>query len=473
VADTGIGIPPDKIDGLFESFSQADSSTARRYGGTGLGLAISRRLAELMGGTITARSSGIEGQGSTFDVEINLGIADRQPSRATPLPALMGRRLLVVDDNDTNRRLVVRHASAWGMVVIEASSGSNALEALDREGPPDAAVLDLMMPVMDGFELAAQLRNRLGATLPLLLLSSVGREVRSDPRYLNAGFSGHLAKPLKPAALRAALSEALGVAAEEVAPAPRASLPTGLAEQHPLTILLAEDNAVNQKLALKLLERMGYAADVAANGAEAVAAVEHGHYDLVLMDVQMPEMDGLEATKRIIERHGPDRPRIVALTADAMQDDRERCLAAGMDDYLAKPIRPAELAEALERAAQPAEGPLDPDALDRLMETAGGDPEFVGVLLDSFNDDAPAILEELRDGLSTGDDAIVRRAAHTLKSNAATFGATALAELCAELEAHARTGELTNGQEAAGHIETAYGTARAALDEWRATLASS
>jgi CheY-like chemotaxis protein len=384
----------------------------------------------------------------------------------------MGRRLLVVDDNDTNRRLVVRHAQAWGMAVVEASSGANALEALDREEPPDAAVLDLMMPVMDGFELAAQLRNRVGASLPLLLLSSVGREVRSDPRYLNAGFSGHLAKPLKPAALRAALSEALGVAAEEVAPARRESLPTGLAEQHPLTILLAEDNVVNQKLALKLLERMGYTADVAGNGVEAVAAVQRGQYDLVLMDVQMPEMDGLEATRRIIERHGSDRPRIVALTADAMQDDRERCLAVGMDDYLSKPIRPAELAEALERASQPTEGPLDPEALDRLIETAGGDADFVGVLLDSFNDDAPAILQELRDGLSAGDDATVRRAAHTLKSNAATFGATNLAALCAELESAARDGELSDGQGAAERIEAAYRAAGAALDEWRATLAS-
>jgi CheY-like chemotaxis protein len=178
-----------------------------------------------------------------------------------------------------------------------------------------------------------------------------------------------------------------------------------------LTILLAEDNVVNQKLALKLLERMGYTADVAANGAEAVAAVERARYDLVLMDVQMPEMDGLEATKRIIDRHGSDRPRIVALTADAMQDDRERCLAAGMDDYLTKPIRPAELSDALQRVALPAGASLDSEALDRVMMTAGGDAEFAGELLDSFNDDAPAIIQELREGLSSGDSVRVRRAA--------------------------------------------------------------
>jgi signal transduction histidine kinase/CheY-like chemotaxis protein len=471
VRDTGIGIPPVKIDGLFESFSQADPSTARRYGGTGLGLAISRRLADLMGGTITAHSTGVEGEGSEFDVRVNVGIADSQPSRVTGLPALMGRRLLIVDDNDTNRRLVVRHAAVWGMVVMEASSGANALAALEREAPPDAAVLDLMMPVMDGFELAAEIRRRLGTRLPLLLLSSVGHEVRNDPRYLTAGFSGHLMKPLKPASLRSALSEALGVAAEEVVPLRRETAPTGLAERQPLTILLAEDNAVNQKLALKLLERMGYTADVAANGAEAVAAVERQRYDVVLMDVQMPEMDGLEATRRIIAGHGSDRPRIVAFTADAMQDDRERCLAAGMDDYLTKPIRPAELAAALERSAQPPEPVLDAEALNRLMETYGGDTEFIAVVLDSFSDEGPAMLEQLREGLASGDSETVRRAAHTLKSNAATFGATALAALCAELETHARTGALTDGREALQRIETVYLTVRTELDKWQANLA--
>jgi signal transduction histidine kinase/DNA-binding response OmpR family regulator len=354
VRDTGIGIPADKIDRLFESFSQADASTSRRYGGTGLGLAISKRLAELMGGTVWAESAGVPGQGSAFHVRIVAGGsgAQRAPGAVT-LPGLMGRRLLVVDDNDTSRRLVVRHATAWGVHVTDASSGPNALQALEQDGPFDAAVLDLMMPAMDGFDLADELRARAGTRLPLLLLSSVGHEVRKDPRYLAAGFAGHLGKPLKPAALRAALAQALGAApGAKQAPTRRAVVPTGLAERHPLTILLAEDNTVNQKLALKLLERMGYTADVTGNGLEALEAVERSHYDLVLMDVQMPEMDGLEATRRIVKRHGTDRPRIVALTADAMQDDRERCLAAGMDDYLTKPIRPNELAEALERAAE-------------------------------------------------------------------------------------------------------------------------
>ena len=474
--DTGIGIPADKIERLFESFSQADASTSRRYGGTGLGLTISRRLSELMGGTVWAESSGVPGEGSQFYVRIVAGVADGQPARPAAMPALVGRKLLVVDDSDTNRRLVVRHATAWGMLVTDASSGLNALEALEREGSFDAAVLDLMMPEMDGIELAVELRRRVGDDLPLLLLSSVGHEIRNDAGFLRARFASHLLKPLKPAALRAALSEAIGAPEEAVAaPAKGSALPADLAERWPLTILLAEDNKVNQKLALRLLEKMGYDADVANDGAEAVAAVGGARYDLVLMDVQMPEMDGLEATRRIIELHGNDRPRIVALTADAMQDDRERCLAAGMDEYLTKPIRPAELADALERAAQPrAPGPeaavLEPGVLDRLLETTGGDPEFVVVLLETFAEEAPAMLGELRRALGAADSETARRAAHTLKSNAATFGASGLADLCAGLETQARAGDLAGGPQMLGQIEASYAAVEVALGALRAEL---
>jgi signal transduction histidine kinase/CheY-like chemotaxis protein len=474
VRDTGIGIAPDKLDGLFDSFSQADASTARRYGGTGLGLAISRRLAELMGGTVTAQSTGVAGKGSWFDVSVNVGLSAGQPARLTVPPALLGRRLLVVDDNDTNRRLVARYAAAWGMTVTDASSGANALAVLEREPPFDVAVLDLMMPAMDGFDLAAEIRRRPGGGLPLLLLSSVGHEVRKEPRFLASNFSGLLVKPIKPATLRQALTEALGAVGDAAAPVDRrrTELPPDLAERYPLTILLAEDNLVNQKLALKLLERMGYSADVAGNGLEAIAAVDQTRYDIVLMDVQMPEMDGLEATRRIITGHGSDRPRIVALTADAMQGDRERCLAAGMDDYLTKPIRLAELAAALENTARAKRPALDPAALERLTDMAGGDPEFVGVLLESFGEEAPGLLQQLREGMSAGDNEAVRRAAHTLKSNAATFGATALMGLCAELETRAREGKPTDAQDTVSHIEAEYQSVHTQLEKWRSTLAA-
>jgi CheY-like chemotaxis protein/HPt (histidine-containing phosphotransfer) domain-containing protein len=234
--------------------------------------------------------------------------------------------------------------------------------------------------------------------------------------------------------------------------------------------LLAEDNAVNRKLALKLLERMGYTADVACDGVEAVAAVGEGTYDLVLMDVQMPEMDGLEATRSIIERYGPARPRIVALTADAMLVDRKRCLDAGMDDYVTKPIRPAELVEALERATRRPAAPLDAESLDRLMETAGGDPEFVADLLDSFAADALVMLGELRSTVASGDNESVRRAAHTLKANAATFGATELAAICAELEASARNADLVHGGRTLTRIQESYDDVRLQLEALRQRL---
>ena len=468
VRDTGIGMPPDTIDRLFEPFSQADASTARRYGGTGLGLAISRQFVDLMGGAITARSAGIPGEGSRFEVVLDVGLADAQPPGEVKPPGLAGRRLLVVDDNDTNRRLIVKHATRWGAVVVSASSGANALERLEQEPPFDAVVLDLMMPVMDGFHVATEIRNRVGADVPLLLLSSVGDDARNDPRYQELGFSGHLVKPLKPGALRAALAEALGANADLPAPAPG---PAGrLAEHHPLTILLAEDNAVNQKLALKLLERIGYTADIANNGVQAVDAVERRRYDVVLMDVQMPEMDGLEATRRIVARHGGDRPRIIALTANAMQGDRERCLAAGMDDYLTKPLRPAELTAALERSGAEEVSGIDLRVLDMLLDSVGGDPLFMSTLVDSFTDDAPARLAEMRQGLASGDSELVRRAAHTLKSTAATLGAPVLAAGCADLEARAASGDLADGHDALERLESAYRTVAAQLVQWRATL---
>src|SRR4051794_21833116 len=471
VRDSGIGIPAGKVEGLFESFSQADASTSRRYGGTGLGLAISRRLAELMGGTVWAESDGVPGRGSAFHVRIAAAVAEAPPERAAAMPALMGKRLLVVDDHDINRRLIVRHATTWGMVVTDASSGPNALEAVGRAGPFDVAVLDLMMPGMDGFDLAAELRRRLGDDFPLLLVSSAGHEIRSDPRFARARFDELLLKPLKPLALRAALGAVVGAPEEPAAPEKAAALPADLAERFPLAILLAEDNAVNQKLALRLLEKMGYSADVANDGVEAVAAVDGGRYDVVLMDVQMPEMDGLEATRRIVERHRGARPRIVALTADAMQEDRERCLAAGMDDYLTKPIRPAELAEALERAARPPATVLEPGVLDRLLETTGGEPEFVGVLLETFAEDAPALIAQLGDALSANDADTAVRAAHTLKSNAATFGASALSALCADLAAPARTGDPRGGARLFERIEESYAVARAELAQLQGRLA--
>jgi CheY-like chemotaxis protein len=346
VQDTGIGLSEAGLGRLFQKFSQADSSTTRKYGGTGLGLAISRLLAELMGGTMWAESAG-PGQGSVFHFTI--------ASRPAALPAghkrefigeqaaLKGRRILVVDDNATNRRILALQTAKWGLLVQDTESPEQALAML-KATPHDLAIVDMHMPGMDGATLARRIREQ-GLALPLVLFSSLGRK---EPE--GGLFAAALAKPLHQSQLFDTLVGLLapGPQAQARPAADRPRLDPAMAIRHPLRILLAEDNVVNQKLALRLLSQMGYRADVASNGIEAVQSVERQTYDVILMDVQMPEMDGLEASRLITAKVGPrERPRIVAMTANAMQGDREACLAAGMDDYVSKPIRVDALVEAL------------------------------------------------------------------------------------------------------------------------------
>ena len=347
VRDTGIGLSADAIGKLFQKFSQADASTTRKYGGTGLGLAISKRLAELMGGTMWAESGG-PGAGSTF------GFTIKAPTAALPAQGrreiigtqarLEGRRVLVVDDNATNRRVLSLQAAKWGMVPASTESPEEALRWITDGQAFDLAILDMHMPQMDGLQLARQIRAKSSA-LPLVLFSSLGRKEAGDTEGL---FSAYLAKPLRQSQLFDTL---VTILARDTTPksatAGKPRMDAQMASRHPLRILLAEDNAVNQKLALRILQQMGYRADLASNGIEAVQSVERQTYDVVLMDVQMPEMDGLEAARRICARWGTQRPHIVAMTANAMQGDRELCLDAGMDDYLTKPIRVERLVEAL------------------------------------------------------------------------------------------------------------------------------
>jgi GAF domain-containing protein/DNA-binding response OmpR family regulator/anti-sigma regulatory factor (Ser/Thr protein kinase) len=348
VRDTGIGLSVAGLAKLFQRFSQADSSTTRKYGGTGLGLAISKRLAELMGGTMWAESAG-PGQGSTFHFTIVAPLAqapkaDRRDFTGEQ-PGLAGKRLLVVDDNATNRKVLALQAGKWGMLARDTESPAEALRTIESGERFDAAIVDMHMPEMDGLTLGRKLRER-NAELPLVLFSSLGRREAGDTEGL---FSGYLSKPLHQSQLFDTLSTLFAHDVERKSAQPRAkpSVDAGMATRHPLRILLAEDNLVNQKLALRLLSQMGYRADVAANGIEAIEAVQRQTYDVVLMDVQMPEMDGMEATREIVRRQSAARPRIVAMTANAMQGDREACLAAGMDDYLTKPIRVDALVDAL------------------------------------------------------------------------------------------------------------------------------
>ena len=359
VRDTGIGLSETGLSRLFQKFSQADSGTTRKYGGTGLGLAISKLLAELMGGTMWAESAGA-GHGSSFHFTI--------AAKPTALPegskrefigeqaVLKGKRILVVDDNATNRRILALQTAKWGMVVQDTEFPEQAVGMLKNQAltqPYDLAILDMHMPGMDGAMLAKAIRDA-GHTLPLVLFTSLGRKEGSDNT-----FAATLAKPLRQSQLFDTLVSLLGQdAAPKQAAAPaKPRMDAGMAERHPLRILLAEDNVVNQKLAMRLLAQMGYRADLASNGIEAIESIERQTYDVVLMDVQMPEMDGLEASRRVTAKWKPhERPRIVAMTANAMQGDREECLAAGMDDYVTKPIRVEALVQALLQATARSHG---------------------------------------------------------------------------------------------------------------------
>jgi PAS domain S-box-containing protein len=480
VHDTGIGIPTDRLDRLFQSFSQVDSATARRYGGTGLGLAISRRLCEMMGGRIWVESE--PGVGSTFSFTIAARPAPEFVSRTRhegAQPQLSGRRLLVVDDNETNRLIITRQVRAWGMISRDTGSPREALEWVRRGDPFDVAILDMSMPEMDGLELIAAMREqRNPESLPIILCSSLGRREASTEELHIAAL---LNKPLKQSQLFDALATifvgaAVPVAREATAP----TVDTSMAQRLPLHILLAEDNAVNQKLALRLLAQMGYRADVAGNGLEAIQALERQAYDVILMDVQMPEMDGLEATRRICQRwRVGKRPRIIAMTANAMQGDREMCLAAGMDDYLSKPIRVNELVAALTHSAtiQTTGGEkvsessvIDPAAYDELVASTGGDPDFIRELIDTYLTDAPGLFAQMRSALTSGDAETFRRAAHSLKSNSASLGALTLSALAKELEMMGKAGTLEGAAAKIAAADVEYERVKAALENKRAAV---
>ncbi len=469
VHDTGVGIPPDRIGRLFQSFSQVDASTTRRFGGTGLGLAICKRLCELMGGTVWVESGGEPGQGSTFHFTILAQAAPDQKmvdgGAGSPVVDLVEKNLLIVDDNATNCQILLRQAQSWGMHASAVASGPEALALIHQGASFDAAVLDYQMPGMDGVALASAIRKEeSGQALPLVLLTSLGfRDVLKQ----NLDFAAFLTKPVKPSQLYNVLVGVItrtGVPERKVTGA-LVQFDREMACLHPLRILVAEDNAVNQKVALSLLARLGYRADVAANGQEAIDALLRQPYDVILMDGQMPEMDGIEATRLIRgELSAGQQPRIIAMTADALQGDRERYLAAGMDDYISKPVRLEDLVRVLtqdqHRGAVPQPGgaaPPNPAAsagagslvrinravLAEFQELMGDDGrQMVEGLVTLYLKDVPLLIENMRQAAGCGNLDDLRRAAHTLKGNSSQVGAVHLSSLCFDLEQAAKTSSL-------------------------------
>ena len=463
VRDTGPGIPPDRLGRLFRSFSQADSSITRQYGGSGLGLFISKGLVELMGGKLWAEST--PGFGATFHFTVPLPVLPPAEPAAWQRPQshLVGRRVLVVDDNAASGRFLARLLQNWGLVVRTTESGWQALEWLRIDPKFDLLMIDVCMPKLDGVSLARQVRQIPGLQkVPIAFLTLLGSPA-SAPDLSFAGLDQMLSKPIKPALLHSALLRVFG---GELRPETTKSirvpqLDSTLAARRPLRILLVDDNQINQKVAGKMLNQLGYTPDIQANGADAIAAVRRTRYDVVLMDVQMPGMDGLEATHRIreFERSTARAPAfIVAMTANAMVGDREKCLGAGMDDYIAKPFKPETLQKMLENSprdrkaaapvsvpvplapasapsASPATVPTAPKIdMGRLLEFADGSADGLAEIIDLYLKQTADQIRLMRSSLAGEDRAEAARLAHTCAGASAICGIDGLVPMIRELE---------------------------------------
>ena len=513
VRDTGTGIAADKLGLLFQSFTQTDTSISRRFGGTGLGLAICKGLVELMGGQIWAES--IEGQGSTFHFKLSLPEAEAIPQSPKPPPEiLIGKRLLVVDDNETNRRILTLLSTRWGMIPTMASRPKEALALLQGNQHFDLAIYDMLMPEMDGMKLAQETRKIQGRqSLPLVLLTSLGPrdEMLQGAQQL---FQGTLTKPVKPLQLEEMLLRlsAPGALVPTVATSSKPLVPSmndQLGKRFPFRILVTDDNAINVKVACRLLSQMGYQTGVAINGEEAIAALERETFDLVFMDLQMPKMDGLEATRRIRKLQSEQdrksfygkRILIVAMTANVMPGDREKCLTAGMDDYIPKPIQPAKIQTLLEffgkqlfpepaAAASPVALPAGvktlaatsdtrlsssvppPVNVERLVDFAAGDPQQLDELIGIYLTQTTLNLEKLRLSLAERLPEEALRISHSAAGASATCGMDAMTTPFKEIERLCGGGRLEEAQQVYTKLEGEFVRTKAFLKEQRPKIAA-
>jgi len=448
VKDTGIGIPKDKFNKIFKSFSQVDSSTTRKFGGTGLGLAICKRLVELMEGRIWLESE--EGKGSTFHFTIKTRVSNVNPPKIflkSSLPALKNKRVLVVDDNDTNLQIITLQCKNWGMIPRATASGKEALEWIKNKDPFDIAILDMLMPEMDGLTLSTEIRNiRTKEELPIIMLTSAGN-YDIDKELADKLFSAFVSKPIKQSQLyNIILNVTLSETKEEIEEIKKNVLDRNMSEKIPMRILVAEDNIINQKLILKILSQLGYKAGVVGNGIEVIETLKRQRYDMIFMDIQMPEMDGLEATKVINQTwHNEDRPTIVAMTANVMHGDKEKCINAGMDDYISKPVLIEEVQKIIikwfefsktkkstSRQNIKTSLMLDSDIIYGLKEL--DDSNHFKEVVNLYLEVAPVLIGEIKKTFEEKDFESLKRAAFNLKRASLNLGANRLAEVCVKVE---------------------------------------